>query len=44
MKEFNKEKVNESIKAVDKICLHCKKCDETKCPVYNAYGELEKIK
>ncbi len=44
MKKYNKEKVKEAITAVDKVCLHCEKCDEEGCPVYNAYGQLEKIK
>jgi len=44
MKKYNKEKVKEAISAVDKICLHCKKCEKVKCSVYNAYGQLEKIK
>ena len=44
MKQFDKEKVKEALTAVDKVCLHCEKCDKGKCSVYNTYGQLEKIK
>lgn len=44
MKRFNKEKVNNVLKAIDKVCLHCKICEKEKCPVYNAYGGIEELK
>jgi hypothetical protein len=44
MEKYNKKKVKIAINSVDKICLHCEKCEKSRCPVYNAYGQLEKIK
>ncbi len=44
MKKYDKEKVEKALKAIDKLCLHCKICEKEKCHVYNAYGEIEKLK
>jgi hypothetical protein len=44
MNNFDKNKVKETLEALERLCLHCKKCEEKKCAVYNAYGEIEKLK
>ncbi|MFH0905767.1 MAG: hypothetical protein V1824_00340 [archaeon] len=42
--EFSKKKIETAIKAISDVCLHCEKCQESKCGVYNAYGAIEELK